>query len=132
MINKSVLAIIVTLVIFEYIWLGCIQKNNWKDQIFHIQGSYPSYRLISTILAYLVMIISIYYLSVPNVRRDFLVKDSIKWGALLGLAMYGIFNFTNYAMFKQYSLATVITDLVWGIFITILATLIGSYFYSVQ
>jgi uncharacterized membrane protein len=34
--------------------------------------------------------------------------------ALLGLVIYGVFDFTNYAMFKKYDLEVALMDMVWG------------------
>ena len=33
---------------------------------------------------------------------------------LLGLVIYGTFDFTNYAMFKNYDLMVAVMDMVWG------------------
>ena len=34
--------------------------------------------------------------------------------ALLGLVIYGVFDFTNYAMFKKYDLSIALMDMMWG------------------
>ena len=34
--------------------------------------------------------------------------------ALLGLVIYGVFDFTNYAMFKKYDLSIALMDMIWG------------------
>lgn len=51
----------------------------------------------------------------------FIIKDNrpIWEAALLGLATYGIYDFTNYATLKNYDLQIAIMDTVWG------ATLFG-------
>jgi len=47
------------------------------------------------------------------------------WEAgLLGLATYAVFEFTNYAMFKNYDLKIAIMDSVWGATLFMLTTLI--------
>ena len=51
------LGVILTLGILDYIWLGLVQKDNWKNQITAIQGSVPEYKKTGMIIAYAIMII---------------------------------------------------------------------------
>jgi uncharacterized membrane protein len=39
---------------------------------------------------------------------------SIQYGGLLGLLTYGIYNFTNLAILKNYSIPVTIFDTLWG------------------
>lgn len=48
-------------------------------------------------------------------------------GFMLGLAIYGVFNFTNHAMFDNWSWPIMTRDLLWGI--SWLTTLSGTYAY---
>ena len=41
-------------------------------------------------------------------------NKSIIEAFLLGLVIYGVFETTNYAMFKKWSIITVIMDTLWG------------------
>ena len=42
------------------------------------------------------------------------VKRSVKDAAILGAVIYGVFDFTNYAMFRDYGLHIAIMDTIWG------------------
>jgi len=50
----------------------------------------------------------------------FVVKDATDWlsagskGAGLGLAMYGLYDLTNYSTLTNYPLSFALTDIVWG------------------
>ena len=46
----------------------------------------------------------------------FIIKPnkSINEAFLLGLVIYGVYETTNYALFKNWSLATVFIDTLWG------------------
>ena len=126
MINQNLLLIITLIIIFDYIWIIKIQKNNWDNQIFVIQNSKPKYNFKSAILTYFIMAICIYELSIKRVNKNNILHDSIKYGFFVGLAMYGIFNGTNYSIFKNYKLKTAIYDTLWGIFLSISITFIIS------
>ena len=46
----------------------------------------------------------------PNERQSNIVRNSI----LLGLVIYGVFDFTNLAIFDNYSLKLGLIDILWG------------------
>lgn len=43
-----------------------------------------------------------------------LPKRSVFDAAILGMVIYGVFDMTNHALFKNYNLTTGIIDVVWG------------------
>jgi uncharacterized membrane protein len=43
------------------------------------------------------------------------MNNAIFYGAMTGLVSYGLYNFTNYATFTNWTLAMTIKDLIWGI-----------------
>lgn len=53
-------------------------------------------------------------------------KTDVKKAALLGAVTYGVFDFTNHAVFRNYNIVLAITDTIWG------ALLMGlsAYFYK--
>ncbi len=72
-----------------------------------IQRTAMQVRLSGAIVVYLLLALGLYY---------FIIKDDRSaWEAgLLGLIIYGTFDFTNYAMFKNYDLSVAIMDTLWG------------------
>lgn len=125
--RSAILVSILSLLILDGIYLGYIRSSFWSSLIFKIQGSYPKYRAVPATFAYLVMILVIMTLAVSHVKKDNLFRDSLYWGGLVGLAMYGVFNGTNRAILKNYSMEAFWSDLLWGLFLTITTTYIASY-----
>lgn len=97
----------------DAIWLGLIQRGKWNEQVKLIQGSDMKMRMVGAVFAYLVMAICMSGLVVSRARGSFF-KGAIN-GFLLGLAMYGVFNGVNYAIFMNYRLETARLDLLWGL-----------------
>jgi uncharacterized membrane protein len=64
-------------------------------------------RLEGAIIVYALLVIGLYKFIISE-RRP--VSDA----AILGLVIYGVFDFTNYAMFKNYDLMTALMDTAWG------------------
>lgn len=90
----------------DYIYLGLVMKM-FKKSILNIQGKKLSVRLLPTILAYILLIGTFYYFVIV---KKFNLLDSF----LLGIAIYGIYDLTNYATINKWSLRFAVTDTLWG------------------
>ena len=90
----------------DSIYLNLI-KNYFKRQIQSVQGSAVQINFLGAALCYIFLIIGINY---------FIIKPhkSISDAFLLGLVIYGVFETTNYALFKNWSILTVVMDTLWG------------------
>jgi uncharacterized membrane protein len=84
-----------------------IMKKYFENQIQSVQGSSVKMNFLGAALCYLFLIIGInYFIIKPN--------KSINDAFLLGIVIYGVYETTNYALFKNWSLGTVIMDTLWG------------------
>ena len=102
---KFILTAII-LVAIEAVYLR-VMLPYFNSQIKKIQGKEITPRPYSVVIVYIIIITGLYYFIIgPN--------KSYKDGAFFGLVIYGIFNFTNHALFDNYSLSLVIIDLIWG------------------
>ena len=100
------LSILVILLLFDSVYLF-VTKAIFGEMVAKIQRTAIQFRLEGAIIVYLLLAVALYY---------FIVKPGLSvWKAgLLGLVIYGTFDFTNYAMFKNYDLKIAIMDTVWG------------------
>jgi uncharacterized membrane protein len=98
------LSIIFTLIdsVFLYLMSGKFQK-----MIKNVQGSELKMSLVPTILCYIFLIFSLYYFIV-------LKKESLTSAFLLGLSIYGVFETTNLAIFKNWNPVIGVVDTIWG------------------
>jgi len=71
--------------------------------------------IIGGIVAYLLLAYGLYIFAIKN--------KSIFNGALFGLVVYGVYNFTNLAVIAKYDLIPAVIDTVWG---SILCSMITS------
>jgi uncharacterized membrane protein len=90
----------------DFIYLNII-NNYFSKQIKSVQGSEPKINFLGGALCYIFLIIGINY---------FIIKPhkSVNEAFLLGLVIYGVYETTNYALFKNWSILTVIIDTLWG------------------
>ena len=87
-------------------------------------------RYIPVFLSYLTIILPIVLFIVPNIRKESRWKDSLFYGGVLGIFMYGMFSFTNYALIKNWTLEVVMLDTLWGGILYTLVSYIASFFVA--
>lgn len=82
-------------------------KDLFGEMVAKIQRTAMQTRLGGAVVVYLLLAVGLYYFIIKPRRSA--------WEAgLLGLVIYGTFDFTNYAMLKNYDIAIGIMDTIWG------------------
>lgn len=106
MFDYKLLISAIVLITVDYFYLNMI-KGYFNNQIKRIQGSPMEINYLGAALCYIFLVIGInYFIIKPN--------KSISDAFLLGIIIYGVFETTNYALFKNWSVLTVIIDTLWG------------------
>lgn len=115
------MAITLVLTIMDGIYLGIISKTFYNRQIEAIQGLPLSIKWGAAVFTYLLMVCAcmIVVYKTGNYRWAFL------WGGIAGLLIYGIYNGTNLATFRNYTVQTAFSDTAWGILLMGVASGIG-------
>ena len=93
-------------VVTDFIYLNLV-KDYFGKQIKSVQGSEIKVNLLGVALCYIFLIIGINYFIIKP-------RKSVQDAFLLGLIIYGVYETTNYALFKNWSIVTVIIDTLWG------------------
>ena len=124
-----ILAIII--LVIDLIWINYIVGDMWKKNVETVQKSPMEIRKQYALLSYVLIIFGIYYFVQMNTTKETYVKDSLVKGFIYGFILYGVFDFTNLAIFKEFDLKTAMIDMVWGGALTASALLItNSIVYS--
>jgi uncharacterized membrane protein len=118
-------ATIIPLVVLDALWILVLAKNFYAEKMgFLFQKSiniapiiafYPLYAFVTLVLAV-----------VPAVSSSSWV-DALWRGALLGLAAYGAYDLTNHATIANWPLSVTIVDMLWGICVTALTSVIAFF-----
>ncbi|WBU57526.1 DUF2177 family protein [Paracoccus sediminicola] len=83
------------------------------------------FRMVPAAAFYAAYIVGVlYFVSVPALAEDRPGKALLA-GALIGLMCYGTYEFTNYATLRDWSMQQVVTDTLWGGFLTGLSAWAG-------
>ena len=93
-------------VILDGFYLNFI-KGYFYNQISKVQGSPATLRWIPTAITYVFLIFILEYFIITK-------KENYKTAFLLGFCIYAVYEFTNYSIFKNWTLMTVFMDTTWG------------------
>ena len=106
----------ILLISIDFVYLNLI-KDFFSNQVQRVQGSTMQINYLGAAICYILLIVGINY---------FIIKPhkSVNDAFLLGLVIYGVFETTNYALFKNWSIITVIIDTLWGGLLFALTTFI--------
>jgi uncharacterized membrane protein len=127
----NIVVVIVLFLIFDFLYVSTV-ASKYSMMISNIQNAPFQINAISAMLSYVVLIITLVFVVFPyatktiNSDRSFtsLVKASFFTGFLIGFAIYGVFNTTNVAIFKDYSIALALLDTLWGSTLFFIVTLL--------
>ncbi len=105
------------IIIFDYIWLGFVMKKFYLAQlapIGRIAGEKFTPVMWAACAVYVVFAVGIVQFVLPKLLPNVSVVESFGVGALFGFVIYAIYDFTNYSILKDYSLAVTFVDIAWG------------------
>ena len=102
MFQFSLLISAVLLICIDFLYLHFI-KGYFQRQIQLVQGSKLEINYLGAAICYILLIVGIQYFIIQP-------RKSVSDAFLLGLVIYGVYETTNYALFKNWSILTVIID----------------------
>jgi uncharacterized membrane protein len=106
MFNFTLLISAILFVIIDSFYLNFMKKY-FEKLIEKVQGSPIKMNFLGAILCYIFLIAGLNYFIIKP-------KKSVQDAFLLGIVIYGVFETTNYAIFKNWSILAVVMDTLWG------------------
>ena len=109
--------ILVILLCLDFVYMF-VFKNLLLDNIRKIQsGRDIQLNYVAVLITYLILSTGLYYFIIYP-------KKSIKDAFLFGVCIYGIYEFTNLSVLKDWNIKVVLIDTLWGGTLMFLTTLI--------
>jgi uncharacterized membrane protein len=124
MIRYSI-AYAVTAVVFlavDYIWLSRAM-GFYRSLLGDLLAEKPN--LLAAAAFYLIYFVGVVVFAVMPAARNGEWVSALSLGGLLGLVAYATYDLTNLATFSRWPLVVTVVDMVWGTFVTALASLAG-------
>jgi uncharacterized membrane protein len=112
--NIKALAVIFIIILFlDGIVLTSL-KPLWNTTVMKVQHHKLVFNMKYAFISYLLLVYGLYFFVYDNISRKNWINDSLLNGFMFGLIVYGVFDMTNLAIFKDYSLFTGLIDTLWG------------------
>lgn len=111
--NKIIISSLIMLVL-DFLWIGIYMGPQYKKMIPRIQGNIMKVKTPFAILAYVLMIIGFNVFVLPNISKKNLLLDSLKYGFLFGIILFGVYDFTIAALLEKWDIKLAFIDVLWG------------------
>ncbi len=120
---RAYLATLVVFIVVDLIWIAFVVIGMYEREIGQMLLDSPNGATAAVF--YLGYIAGVLLLaSVPAIDKRSWKTAAIN-GAVLGAIAYGTYTVTNYTVLTGWTMTLVVTDIVWGAFITALCGVVG-------
>ena len=98
----------------DLIWISIMSKLFYTAKIQKIQKQALTFQYVPAVLAYITLLIIMFYICIPLSTYYEQHHPSLVFG-LVGFCVYGVYNFTNGAIFTNYDSLFIMIDTLWGL-----------------
>ena len=109
----------------DLLWIGVLASRVYRAEIGPLlvlgEGLSVS-RMVAALFVWMLISLSVVFFVLPREPAGLL--PTIARGALTGLIIYGVYDWTNYAVLKNWTLKVTLFDIAWGVFACALLSLV--------
>ncbi len=127
--RRPVLLYLIMLTVYlliDSIWLTLTTNAVYRATLTSIL--IPDFRAGPAIAVYLLQVLGLMVFVIPRAAATGRATTAFFYGAAFGLFTYGLYDLTNDATLRHWTLQLTLTDMAWGTLICGLVSLIGSVF----
>jgi len=104
----------VTFMVLDGIWLGLLMNNFYREHLAPIArladgGFAPNWPAALLVWGLLGTGIALFV-----IPRASTVSEAAAYGAMFGFVVYGVYDFTNYSILRQWPFVVTLADVAWG------------------
>jgi uncharacterized membrane protein len=115
-------SVLIPLLLIDLTWLGLVAKNFYAKYLGFLISSRPN--LLAALLFYLIysagVVIFVLWPKYP-------LGQTILFAAFFGLCAYATYDLTNLATIKDFPVAVVLVDLLWGVLVTVIVSALAFF-----
>ena len=126
----------IVIIFLDIAWIS-LNLTKYSKEVLKVQKAAMNLRYEHAIIAYIIILFSILYIAIPftvqsikinNGNKDISTENKLlyafMYGGALGFSVFGIYNFTSLAIYKDLDATIAITDTIWGTTLYTLSTFI--------
>jgi uncharacterized membrane protein len=96
----------IVMISLDFVYLT-VMKGYFSNQVKAVQGTQLKINYLGAAICYIFLITGLNYFIIKP-------RKSVTDAFLLGIVIYGVYETTNYALFSNWSIISVIIDTLWG------------------
>ena len=100
--------------LFDMVFLNLVLKKIFGKLIQKIQKEKMKVKLIPALAVFPIAAFGLYYFVYDKIRDDHIYFDALRYAFVFGVVTYAIYDLTNMATFKNWSLPISLLDILWG------------------
>ena len=121
--NAAAVAAAVAMLAMDAVWLT-LNASKHAALIKTVQGSAVELRIVPALLVYVLIPLAVTFFAIMPSET---MSEAVTRGAALGTSMYGLYDLTNLASLKGWTVAMAVTDTLWGTVLCGAGAAIGFY-----
>lgn len=129
--NTIVLTILISLLVVDIPVLTLL-KPLWDKTVFGVQHKSLEPNKSYAFITYILLTYGLYNYVYKNIDKKNWKHDTLIKGFIFGVIVYGVFDFTNLAIFSNYPFRTAIIDTLWGGLLMALTTNFVYYLFEIK
>jgi len=107
----------------DMLWLGLVARSFYRKHLGYLLASPPNWP--AAMIFYLLFIVGIVvFVLMPGLKTGSLAF-TLRSAVLFGLITYATYDLTNLATIRDWPVLVTLVDLMWGIILSVLVSLVG-------
>ena len=131
---KTFLAAVVTSICLDFTWIGYVMSDFYKTELHSLLKLKADGNLDPTPwaagLIYVLIPLGVVAFVLPRASQG--LWSRLGWGFLFGVVLYGVYDFTNYSLLKEWPLRVALVDIAWGGTLCALTSVVSGLIQSLQ
>ena len=123
--NRNIIATLI-LLILDFTWITFFMGKQYNSLITKIQTVDMKPKLYFAAISYILMVLGLNIFVLPNVSKENALIDSIKYGFIFGIILYGVYDFTAAAVLDKWNIQLAIIDVLWGGFVFFISSYLST------
>lgn len=113
---RAWLGALIAFLVIDLAWIVLVVRDLYEQQVGSLLRESPN--MAASALFYVAYTAGIVYLAVQPALQSASVKTALLRGAAFGALAYGTYTVTNYAIFETWTMTLLVSDILWGAFLT--------------
>jgi uncharacterized membrane protein len=113
---KAYLGTTLSFLVVDALWIALFVRQYYQETVGHLLLETPNY--VAASLFYLAYAAGVVILAVQPAIAAQKLKTALINGGVLGAIAYGTFTLTNFSVLQGWTTGLVVSDIIWGTFLT--------------